>query len=133
MGTYMLTTYATLDTSEAHRLIKRLCAHWSHKLTVEAEDGLGRIDFGESRCLLTADTERLHIKLDCPDEAASGRMQQVVVRLEEIQIPRQFLGRNYEQDAQYRAEFQRWVNQLWEHKDALLEQLQRQFPAGRRA
>jgi 1-acyl-sn-glycerol-3-phosphate acyltransferase len=62
-----------------------------------------------------------------------GRMQQVVVRLEEIQIPRQFLGRNYEQDAQYRAEFQRWVNQLWEHKDALLEQLQRQFPAGRRA
>ncbi|TDQ36533.1 DUF2218 domain-containing protein [Thiopseudomonas denitrificans] len=74
----MLTTYATLDTSEAHRLIKRLCAHWSHKLTVEAEDGLGRIDFGESRCLLTADTERLHIKLDCPDEAASGRMQQVV-------------------------------------------------------
>lgn len=74
----MLTTYATLHTTEAHRLIKRLCAHWSHKLTVEAEDGLGRIDFGESRCLLTANNEQLHIKLDCPDEATTERMQQVV-------------------------------------------------------
>ncbi|KRG76538.1 acyltransferase [Stenotrophomonas ginsengisoli] len=62
-----------------------------------------------------------------------GRMKQVVVRLEEIQIPRQFLGRNYEQDAQYRAEFQRWVNQLWEGKDALLAQLHQQFPASRKA
>ena len=62
-----------------------------------------------------------------------GRMRQVVVRLEEIQIPRQFLGRNYEQDPAYRAEFQRWVNQLWQRKDALLGQLQQQFPASRRA
>ena len=62
-----------------------------------------------------------------------GRMRQVVVRLEEIQIPRQFLGRNYEQDPAYRAEFQRWVNQLWLRKDALLGQLQQQFPASRRA
>ena len=62
-----------------------------------------------------------------------GRMKQVVVRLEEIQIPRQFLGRNYEQDAQYRAEFQRWVNQLWEGKDALLSQLHQQFPASAKA
>lgn len=74
----MLTTYAVLDTIEAHRLIKRLCAHWSHKLTVEVEDGLARIDFGESRCLLIADTEQLHIKLDCPDEATTERMHHVV-------------------------------------------------------
>ena len=58
-----------------------------------------------------------------------GRVKQVVVRLEELDIPRQFIGRNYEQDAQYRAEFQLWVNQLWQRKDALLGQLQQQFPA----
>ena len=62
-----------------------------------------------------------------------GRMKQVVVRLEEIQIPRQFLGRNYEQDPAYRAEFQRWVNGLWQRKDALLGQLQQQFPASAKA
>ena len=62
-----------------------------------------------------------------------GRVRQVVVRLEEMEIPAQFLGRNYEQDPHYRAQFQHWVNQLWERKDALLEQLQQQFPAGRRA
>lgn len=74
----MLNAQAHISTSEAARLIKRLCAHWSHKLAVETEDGMGRIDFGESRCLLTADNEQLHIKLDCPDEATSERMQQVV-------------------------------------------------------
>lgn len=74
----MFHVQAHILTPEAHRLIKRLCAHWSHKLTVDAEDGLGRIDFGESHCLLTADTEQLHIKLDCPDEAASERMQKIV-------------------------------------------------------
>lgn len=62
-----------------------------------------------------------------------GRMKQVVVRLEEREIPRQFLGRNYELDAGYRAEFQLWVNQLWQRKDALLGQLQQQFPASSRA
>ena len=62
-----------------------------------------------------------------------GRVRQVVVRLEELEIPRQFLGRNYDQDPAYRAEFQLWVNQLWERKDALLGQLHQQFPASARA
>lgn len=62
-----------------------------------------------------------------------GRMKQVVVRLEEIQIPRQFLGRNYEQDPAYRAEFQQWVNALWQRKDQLLVQLHQQFPTSAKA
>lgn len=74
----MLTTSAALNTNEAHRLIKRLCANWSHKFTVETEDGLGRINFGDSRCLLTAKSEQLHIELDCPNEITAERMQQVV-------------------------------------------------------
>ena len=52
-----------------------------------------------------------------------GRMRSVVVKLEQLEIPRQFLGRNYDQDADYRAEFQAWVNGLWQRKDALLAQM----------
>ncbi|MDU4254299.1 acyltransferase [Pseudomonas sp.] len=61
----------------------------------------------------------------------SGRLRSVVVRFEEMEIPRQFIGRSYDQDEGYRAEFQLWVNQLWERKDQLLAQLHREFPAAR--
>ncbi|MCP1646792.1 acyltransferase [Pseudomonas nitroreducens] len=59
----------------------------------------------------------------------SGKLHSVVVRFEELEIPRQFIGKSYDQDEGYRAEFQLWVNQLWERKDQLLAQLHREFPA----
>ena len=52
-----------------------------------------------------------------------------MVRFEEVQIPAQFLGKNYEQDTAYRQEFQGWINQQWLDKDALLETLHREYPA----
>ncbi len=58
-----------------------------------------------------------------------GRVKDVVVRFEEVQIPAQFLGKNYEQDTAYRQEFQGWINQQWLDKDALLETLHREYPA----
>jgi len=36
------------------------------------------------------------------------------VQFEEVQIPAEFIGRNYEQDGEYRLAFQGWINQLWE-------------------
>jgi 1-acyl-sn-glycerol-3-phosphate acyltransferase len=60
-----------------------------------------------------------------------GKVQDVVVQFEEVQIPAEFVGRNYEQDAEYRLAFQGWINQLWETKDALLEQLHTEFPSKR--
>ena len=61
----------------------------------------------------------------------SGKLREVVVRFEELEIPRQFVGKSYDQDEGYRAEFQLWVNQLWERKDQLLAQLHREFPAAK--
>ena len=57
-----------------------------------------------------------------------GRIPQVVMRVRKREIPTQFLGRSYDSDAEYRQEFQQWVNQLWQEKDAELEQLKQQFP-----
>ena len=76
----------------------------------------------------------VNITIHYPDGVPSfwdllcGRMRRVVVKLEQLDIPRQFLGRDYDQDAGYRAEFQAWVNQLWERKDALLSELHNEQP-----
>lgn len=58
-----------------------------------------------------------------------GRVPQVVMRVRKREIPTRFLGRSYDSDAEYRQTFQQWVNQLWQEKDAELEQLRQQFPA----
>ena len=58
-----------------------------------------------------------------------GNVKEVVVVFEELQIPDEFLGKNYDQDPEYRLAFQGWINQLWEEKDRLLEQLHRDYPA----
>jgi len=52
-----------------------------------------------------------------------GRVRRIAVAFEELQIPGEFLGRSYDQDAEYRQAFQQWINQLWERKDERLEQL----------
>ncbi|MNZ62704.1 putative acyltransferase YihG [compost metagenome] len=52
-----------------------------------------------------------------------GRVKHFVVQLEELPIPQEFLGKNYDQDEAYRLAFQQWINQLWQDKDALLERL----------
>lgn len=57
-----------------------------------------------------------------------GRLGQVVVRFDKLDIPAEFIGKNYDQDEQYRLSFQQWVNQLWQAKDAQLGELHRQFP-----
>lgn len=52
----------------------------------------------------------------------------MVVHFQELKIPAQFIGKNYDQDGEYRLEFQGWINRLWEDKDALLEQMHREYP-----
>lgn len=75
----------------------------------------------------------IHYPLGRPTfwDLLSGQVQQVVVRLEKMPIPASFIGKNYDQDDEYRLEFQQWVNQLWEQKDAQLEALKQQFQADR--
>ncbi len=58
-----------------------------------------------------------------------GRIDQVVVRFDQLQIPKEFIGGNYDQDEAYRLQFQQWVNQLWLDKDAQLDELKKRYPA----
>jgi len=49
-----------------------------------------------------------------------GRIPWVIVHVEKLEIPREFLGKDYSSDPEFKAAFQTWVNQIWEEKDALI-------------
>ncbi|OUM25240.1 acyltransferase [Pseudomonas sp. 1239] len=55
-----------------------------------------------------------------------GRVARVEVTFEALAIPKEFLGRSYDQDEAYRLAFQQWINRLWEEKDARLERMRQQ-------
>lgn len=46
---------------------------------------------------------------------------------EELRIPAGFIGKNYDQDPEYKRAFQSWINTLWESKDRLLDELHRKY------
>ncbi|WP_062260000.1 acyltransferase [Endozoicomonas arenosclerae] len=52
-----------------------------------------------------------------------GRINNVSIHFDQQTIPESFTGRNYQQDADFRNDFQAWVNSLWKEKDQLMQQL----------
>ncbi|MFQ5420069.1 MAG: acyltransferase [Anaerolineae bacterium] len=55
----------------------------------------------------------------------SGRVSKVIVRVEELKIPTEFFHGDYLNDPQFRQRFQQWVNQLWQQKDGVIDQMKR--------
>lgn len=84
--------------------------------------------------VLGAMGEQLHVMLDItivyPDgvggiwDYLSGRMKRIVVNIRRREIPAQYLGKDYVNDAGFREEFQQWVSELWHEKDRLFGVLQ---------
>lgn len=60
-------------------------------------------------------------------EFMQGKMQRCVVVVTETTIPDALRSGDYENDAQYRADFQNWVQQIWQAKDGQLQQLHSQY------
>lgn len=54
-----------------------------------------------------------------------GRLDRVDVHIEKRPIPPELLGRDYNNDTQFRSALQRWVKQLWSEKDELLGTMRR--------
>ncbi|MDX1589248.1 MAG: acyltransferase [Oleiphilaceae bacterium] len=87
--------------------------------------------------VLGAMGEQLHVMLDItivyPDgvggiwDYLSGRMERIVVSIQRREIPAQFLGRDYVNDAEFREAFQQWVTQLWQEKDQRFGELQQAY------
>jgi 1-acyl-sn-glycerol-3-phosphate acyltransferase len=56
----------------------------------------------------------------------AGRVRQVVVLINELPIPTEFMHGDYAGDAAFRGRVQAWVQQIWADKDAQLGVLHRQ-------
>lgn len=54
---------------------------------------------------------------------ACGKVGVIEVYVRELPIPQEMLG-DYSEDAEFRERFQVWVNQIWQEKDAFLQQIQ---------
>ena len=53
----------------------------------------------------------------------SGRIRRVVVHIDQKTIPPELLGRDYNEDREFRIAFQKWVTALWEEKDERIDTL----------
>jgi len=54
----------------------------------------------------------------------AGRVKNIIVRVEENPIPVHFTEKDYNNDPEFKAEFQQWTHEMWLEKDQLIEQLQ---------
>jgi 1-acyl-sn-glycerol-3-phosphate acyltransferase len=53
----------------------------------------------------------------------SGQVPKIIVRAREVTIPDHLRGRNFRTDRAFRAELERWIEQIWSEKDALVSRL----------
>lgn len=51
-----------------------------------------------------------------------GRLPEIRVLVKEVKIPAEFIGGNYQDDPEYKANFQAWVSKLWQEKDQQIAQ-----------
>jgi len=56
-----------------------------------------------------------------------GEVPRIAVNMRKIEIPDWVLGGNYEDDAEYRENFQKWVDHLWTEKDQLISQMKKKY------
>ncbi len=74
----------------------------------------------------------LNITIVYPDgiptfwEFLCGKLQRVIVRFQNIEIPQHLLRGDYEGDNNFRVAFQLWVQQLWHEKDLQIQLLRKE-------
>jgi uncharacterized protein len=71
---------ADIRTEWGSRYLGQLCAHFSHnkELAVTLRETSGVIRFPSGDCVLNATADTLHLALECRDQAALERLQEVI-------------------------------------------------------
>lgn len=70
----------TVSTPDAQRLLKRLCLHFSQKVSVQLADVEGLVDFEIGCCLLESDDDGLKFDCAAPTIAELLEVQDVISR-----------------------------------------------------
>ena len=53
----------------------------------------------------------------------AGRIRVIRVVVRQVPIPKEFVGRDYDNDQAFRSEFQNWIGALWSEKDGAVARL----------
>jgi 1-acyl-sn-glycerol-3-phosphate acyltransferase len=53
----------------------------------------------------------------------SGKIRRVLIDVRRIEIPAQFLGRDYATDREFKRQYQQWLTQVWQDKDSRIEEM----------
>jgi len=61
-----------------------------------------------------------------PWDLCCGRINKIVVHVRKIDIPKEFLGKNYANDPEFKTNFQKWLNDFWQEKDRLISDMKNQ-------
>jgi len=64
-----------------------------------------------------------------PWDLCCGRINKIVVDVRKIDIPAEFLGKDYANNPEFKSNFQTWLNDLWFEKDQLITKLKKQHTA----
>ncbi|WP_347260794.1 acetyltransferase, partial [Rudaea sp.] len=56
----------------------------------------------------------------------ANRVPEIRVRVQQLPIPPEFVGHDYENDAEFRSRFQAWISEQWTEKDALIAQMRQE-------
>jgi hypothetical protein len=65
-------------TSDAARVMRRLCRHWSHKFAVRFDDTSGEIQMNEVKLAMRVEPARLQVSLENPEGEIPERLPGVV-------------------------------------------------------
>jgi 1-acyl-sn-glycerol-3-phosphate acyltransferase len=53
----------------------------------------------------------------------ANRIPEIRVHVRKLPVPKEFIGGDYENDAEFRARFQEWISALWMEKEALIAKM----------
>ena len=76
----MPTTTADVRTDHAVAYMRRLCRHFSHKITVSFDDEKGNIEFPFGTCEIKTSPTHMHFVIYVPDEQSLDRAEDVITR-----------------------------------------------------
>jgi uncharacterized protein len=74
----MYISNASLKTEHASKYLKQLCKHFSHKVSTEYDDNLGKVKMPPGPCVITANQEELTFQCQSQDAKGIQVMQSII-------------------------------------------------------
>jgi len=74
----MRSSEAKVATPVAARYLGQLCKHFGHRLPARQDGNHGEVEFPAGLCRLSAEAERLVMRVETKDETALGELEQVM-------------------------------------------------------